>query len=140
MQKYPESDKLEWNRDSDNFNILNEADIMISDFSGVIFDFALVFEKPVIYTEFKLDKSPYDCAWDDEPLWLDSALPMIGRQLTQDNFQNISTLINDCVNGSDSIDLENGRNTAHDQAWANTGNSANLIADYLLNKHKELIK
>ena len=40
MSKYPD---LEWNFDNDNFDILNRADLLISDFSGVIFDFALVF-------------------------------------------------------------------------------------------------
>ena len=39
MKQFPESDRLRWNRDSDNFDVLNEADILISDFSGVIFDF-----------------------------------------------------------------------------------------------------
>ena len=47
MNEYPESDRLEWNRDTDNFNVLNRSDILISDFSGVIFDFSLVYDKPV---------------------------------------------------------------------------------------------
>ncbi len=38
MRDYP---SLEWNQDIDNFDVLNRSDILISDFSGVIFDFAL---------------------------------------------------------------------------------------------------
>ena len=34
---YPDSDQISWNRDSDNFEALRKADIMISDFSSVIF-------------------------------------------------------------------------------------------------------
>ena len=40
-----------------NIDVLNEADILISDFSGVVFDFSLVFNKPVIYTEPSMDWS-----------------------------------------------------------------------------------
>ena len=64
---YPESDRLEWNRDTDNFEVLRRSDIMISDFSGVIFDFALVYDKPVIYADTEFDKSPYDAWWLDKP-------------------------------------------------------------------------
>ena len=46
--QYPDSAQLEWNRDTDNYEVLKRADILISDFSGVIFDFALVYDKPVI--------------------------------------------------------------------------------------------
>ena len=33
MAQFPDSDKLEWNRDNDNFEVLRRSDIMISDFS-----------------------------------------------------------------------------------------------------------
>ena len=69
MKKYPESSQLEWNRDSDNFDVLRRSDILISDFSGVIFDFSLVYDKPVIYTNPDFDLSPYDAWWLKEPLW-----------------------------------------------------------------------
>ena len=48
MKEYPESEHFHWNRDNDNFDILNSSDIMISDFSGVIYDYTLVFDKPLI--------------------------------------------------------------------------------------------
>ena len=40
MDQFPDSDQIEWNRDADNFEVLRKSDIMISDYSGVIFDFA----------------------------------------------------------------------------------------------------
>ena len=43
MAKYVENPKFSWNRDTDNFEVLRQSDILISDFSGVIFDYALVF-------------------------------------------------------------------------------------------------
>ena len=40
MRAYPDSPQLEWNRDADNYDVLRRSDILISDFSGVIFDFS----------------------------------------------------------------------------------------------------
>ena len=40
MNKYSNCKNISWNKDNDNFAILNKADLMISDYSGVIFDFA----------------------------------------------------------------------------------------------------
>ena len=51
MQKYPESEMFLWNRDNDNFSVLQAADILISDFSGVIFDYSLVFDEFCIGSE-----------------------------------------------------------------------------------------
>ncbi len=140
MAQFPESDKLKWNRDTDNFAVLNEADILISDFSGVIFDFALVFNKPVIYTEPSNDWSQYDCSWDTEELWTYQILPKIGRKLTSDNTGNIGTLIEACISGTDSKELAKGRDLAREQTWCNIGHGAEKTADYLIGKHDELVK
>ena len=140
MKHFPESDRLRWNRDSDNFDVLNEADILISDFSGVIFDFALVFNKPVIYTEPVNDWSQYDCSWDTEELWTYKILPRIGRKLTKDNFGSIGSLIEDCISGGDSKDLAAGRDLAREQTWCNIGQGSVKVADYLINKHSELVE
>ena len=62
MKQFPESEQLKWNRDNDNFEVLRESDLMISDFSGVIFDFSLIYDKPIIYTAAQIDTGVYD-AW-----------------------------------------------------------------------------
>ena len=67
MSAYPDSDQLEWNRDPDNFEVLRRSDIMISDYSGVIFDFAFVFDKPVICADTEMNVDPLDAWWLGEP-------------------------------------------------------------------------
>ena len=56
MKEYPAGDRLEWNFDNDNFEVLRRSDLLISDFSGIIFDYALVFLRPVIYDDVSYDK------------------------------------------------------------------------------------
>ena len=69
LDAYPASDQLEWNTDLDNFDVMNRSDILISDFSGTIYEFSLAFDKPVICMDTKFDDSPYDACWLDTPRW-----------------------------------------------------------------------
>ena len=135
MIKYPDSDLLEWNRDADNFNVLNKSDILISDFSGVIFDFALVYDKPVIYTDTEFDKSPYDAWWIDDELWTISALPKIGEKLDEDNLSNIKDLIDNCMENN--IYSQN-REQLRTETWANIGTGAEKTVDFIINKLNEI--
>lgn len=137
MQEYPDSDQLEWNRDTDNFDVLRRSDILISDFSGVIFDFSLVYDKPVIYTNPNFDVSLYDAWWLDTPLWTTTALPRLGRELTEDNMNNLKELIDSCLSDEQYI---KGRQEVKAETWEFVGQGAERTADYLINKYEELTK
>lgn len=135
MKQYPESEQLEWNRDNDNFDVLNRADIMISDFSGVIFDFSLVFNKPIIYAEIEFDSSPYDAWWLDYPMWTFSALPRIGEKLTPENMDTLKDMIDRCLNDPK---YEQGRRQVSEETWQYKGEGAKRVVDYLLNKYQNI--
>ena len=77
MSKYDDQAKVEWNKDTDNFNVLMKSDILISDYSGVMFEFTMVFDKPIIYTDTKFDARPYDADWIEETPWTFSILPFL---------------------------------------------------------------
>lgn len=135
MAKYPESDKIEWNRDRDNFDVLNRSDILISDFSGVIFDFSLIYGKPVIYTDPNFDVGVYDAWWLDTPLWTTTALPRIGQQLSEENFGNIKEIIDTCI---EDAHYAQGLAEVKAETWAHEGEGARRAVDYLINKYNEL--
>lgn len=135
MQEYPESEQLEWNRDNDNFEVLRRSDILISDFSGVIFDFSLVYDKPIIYTDPKFDVSLYDAWWLKTPLWTVSALPRLGRELTEENMQNLKELIDSCL---EDPTYAEGRRSVKEETWAYCGEGAARTAEYLINKYEEI--
>lgn len=135
MAAYPDSERLEWNRDNDNFCVLDRSDILISDFSGVIFDFALVFDRPVIYADTQFDKAPYDACWLDEEMWTFATLPKIGKQLTENNFEHIKELIDECLTETH---YREARDTARAETWEHIGEGAARTVDYLMEKHRAL--
>lgn len=135
MAKYPDSTSLEWNRDNDNFDVLNRADILISDYSGVVFDFSLVYDKPIIYADTEFDKSPYDAWWLDTPYWTMTALPMLGEKLPGDSLENIKQIIDECLNNPE---YAQKRLEIRNQTWVHRGEGTKRVVDYLEKKLKEL--
>ena len=126
--KYPDSDRLEWDRKSDNYDSLSRADVLISDFSGVVFDYAFVFEKPVIYADTSFDPKPYDASWVEGPMWHETVLPKIGVQLTEENAENIGEVIRECL---DSGELKENIRKVREESWQCVGESAVKVVDYL---------
>lgn len=135
MRDFPASEQLEWNRDNDNFDVLRRADLMISDFSGVIFDYALIFGKPVIYADTAFDKAPYDACWLDEEPWIFQTLPKIGRQLRQEDFGKLREIVDGMLQ---SPSYRAAIEQAREETWAHVGQSAALTAEYMIAKAKAL--
>lgn len=136
MSKFPNSEKLVWDRSVDNFEILRESDILISDFSGIIFDFALVFDKPVIYADTSFDKGPYDAWWLQEELWTFKTLPKIGTQLKLDDPDEIGRIIEKSLYSSK---LKDGRDNARKETWHNIGNAASSVSDYMIETRNNIL-
>ena len=136
ITKYPNSEMLEWNFDNDNFNVLNQADIMISDFSSVIWDYTLVFDRPLIYADTEFDKSPYDAYWLDEEMWVFKTLPTVGYPLNKESLPQMKEIIDKAIS---SEDLSRGREAARKMAWQHIGHSAELITDYCIEKYDALV-
>ena len=133
--EYKDNPKVEWNRDNDNFDILNRADIMISDFSGVIFDFTLVYDKPVIYTDTQFDVSPYDAWWSDDELWTYKVLPKLGVKLDSERIEDIKSVIDLVISDNK---FQKGRDMARSECWEYMGKGTERTVDYLMKKHDEL--
>lgn len=136
MSKYSDTSKIIWNKDNDNFEVLRQADILISDFSGIIFDFTLVFDKPLIYTDTKYDINPYDASWIDEKPWTFKILPELGLELNENNVGDIKELIDKCI---EDPSFSKGRDKARAETWIPMGNGAELTVDFILEKYNEVI-
>ncbi len=126
---------IEWNFDNDNFDILNRSDIMISDFSGVIFDYSLIFDKPVIHTKTDFDWSTYDGAVLDDKSWTDRTLAKFSEELNEENISNLKDIIDNMLN-SDKYNA--GRKEVKEEIWQNVGKASETTVEYLVNKINEL--
>lgn len=86
MAAYP---NLSWDAAADGFHSMAAADVMLSDMSGVIFDFAFLFEKPVLTLKYELNKlgmEAFDIPW--EP-WELTMLDTIGEQIDESGLSSL---------------------------------------------------
>ena len=137
IAKYPDSDKLEWNSDNDNFDCLNRADILISDYSGVVFDYNFVFNKPFIFTELSFRPDEYDAYWLKEEAWLIQTYRKIGKPLGEEWKTSLKESIDSTITD---VTLEEARSTAMKEGWNHIGESASRTADYMIAKRSELLE
>ena len=119
--KYKDNVNIEWDFNRDNIYSLSRADVMISDFSGVILDYAFLFEKPTIIPSFTFDKRGYDAIELKEETWTLKTLPKITVSLDEDNFSNISNIVNDTINNTS---LKDNIIKAKDEAYKCRGEAA----------------
>ena len=137
QRHYADCQEIVWNRDNDNFNVLNEADLLISDYSGVVYDYTLVFDKPLIYVDVPMDLSPYDAAWLEGPIWRDEVLPRLGIKLKREDFSIINEVIDNLLNDEG---FEHGRAEVRKEIWVNKGACAKCTADYMIDKWEGNLK
>ena len=107
------------------------------DFSGIIFDYTFLCDKPVIYVADNIDLRPYDAYDLGKELWQFETLKKMGIKLDENNFDNISEVIK---NASDSKELSEQRKIAKETAWMHIGNAGKNIADFMINKEKTFVE
>lgn len=134
IYKYAKCDLVKWNTDRDNFYVLDSSDVMISDYSGVIFDYALVFEKPIIYTNSHLTYDKYDAWWLKRPIWTESALPRLGIELTEERLSNIKNTIKFIMH---TTDFDKSRQEVRSETWMEEDKGAINVKNYLVEKYNE---
>lgn len=137
-KKYADSKNLEWDYERDNIYSMKKADIMISDFSGIIYDYTFLCDKPVMYVNAELNLKPYD-AWflpnNGKDIWQFSVLKKIGIELKSEQFDNIKNVIQGI---SDNKELAEARANAKAEAWQYQGEAGKNIADFMIQTLKNI--
>lgn len=128
QNRYKDKNNVEWDFNRVNIYSLSKADIMISDFSGVIFDYTFLFEKPVIIPSFTFDKRGTDAIEIDEEVWTFETIPKISFKLDENNFSNISQIIEDSINNET---LKNNILKAKEEAYMYEGQASKRAAQFL---------
>lgn len=133
-ERYRQNSSVEWDYSADNIYAMKKSDIMISDFSGIIFDYAFLCDKPVLYVSQDIDLRPYDADDLDHEIWQFTTLRKIGRELKEDQFDAIQHVIR---TAADSTEMQQAREQAKEEAWQHIGQGAARTVDFLVQKQQE---
>ncbi len=134
-QKYSGKKNLIWDYERENIYSLKKADIMISDFSGIIYDYTFLCDKPVMFVNAQMDLMPYDAYDVPHAPWQLSAVRDFGIELKEEQFADIKNVIE---KASDSRELAEKRRQAKEFAWEHQKESGEKVYEYLTEKQKSL--
>jgi CDP-glycerol glycerophosphotransferase (TagB/SpsB family) len=127
--RYKDTSSIEWDYERENIYSLNKADIMISDFSGIIFDYMFLCDKPVLYVSQNFDLRPYDADDIDHELWQSKTVKEAGIELREEDFPRITEIIK---NAGDSETLKQARKKARETAWQYPGEAGKNIFEFMV--------
>jgi hypothetical protein len=126
LRHYP---NLLWNSDIDGTQAMARANVMVSDLSGIVFDFVFLFERPVITLRYDVNKiglEVSDLPWD---LWELAVLDTIGTRIDEDEVDGLPTVIEqELAKGHRREKIRQLR----DESVANFGHAAMEAADELM--------
>ena len=127
---------LKWDNHIDNIHAMAESDLMIGDFSGVLFDYVALFNKPIITMEFHFNIIGYDLEdTAHKTPWVANALKEISVNLS--DFGDIKSIIDSTL--KDKIKAQN-RAKMKELLWHFEGKGGEKTAIELIKIHKSILE
>ena len=128
IELYKNTSNIEWDYNHENIFTLSKADVMISDFSGIIYDYVFLFNRPVLLSIRGLDLRPYDAYYlNEEPSYLQH-LRKLGLELDDSNLDSIKDTI---LSLSQNSVFQNSRIKVKKQLWQYQKESGKRVVNYL---------
>jgi CDP-glycerol glycerophosphotransferase (TagB/SpsB family) len=127
-KRYENNPNIEWDYCHENIFSLAKSDVMISDFSGIIYDYVFLFDRPVLLSLRGLDLRPLDAhCLKEEPSYLQS-IKKLGIELDESSLCFIKDTITNLIQD---VELQQKRQEVKDEMWQYRGESGKRIADYM---------
>lgn len=130
MKNFPTNEHFVWDREPDGLDSMCKADIMISDFSGIVFDFVFLFKKPVLSFKTHYDRKGKDSMDYPEIPWNIRNVEKTGRTLEEKDIDNLVEIIDEIiVSGLNTVDFDFLREGMDKYPYE----SGNRCAEFIIN-------
>lgn len=135
QQKYKNisRDILRWDFAPDNLPAMAQSDLMISDFSGIVFEYAFTFHKPVIMLSKELNLEQYDASDLSQSTWLQETKNRLGTGIESSQIKNIGEIIEKNLKKEIKEEIQ----TMTDKYWKHQGQCVENIVNYIETLIKE---
>jgi hypothetical protein len=113
---------------------MDEADLMLSDISGIIFDFSFVYNKPVVVLEIEVGRGGYEAEDINEPIWELEVINKLGVMVSPSEIDQLSRIIKQTLQNYRTDDLEKIKQ----QSLFNFGKAGGVAAQQIFTLSKQL--
>jgi hypothetical protein len=134
-ERYRNAANVVWDYSAENLETLAVSDIMISDFSGIIFDYIFLFDKPVIYTNAFFNIEMYDASDLNHLPWRFEVVKTFGKELQAADIEKLPDIIKEAAEDEHAA---SARQAAKEIAWQFIGDAGGRTVEFLTEKQKEI--
>lgn len=120
---------LQWDDASSPLAAMQGADILVSDISGIIFDYCFLTERPVVTLDFKVEKRGFEASDLPYEPWELRVLDLVGRKIRETDFARLPEIL--VQEAADSSRKEQIR-ALRDEFVVNFGCAAGQVVDELI--------
>lgn len=136
MEKYKTVSNLYWDLEKNGLKSMSQADILISDWSGIMVDYALLYQKPFLYFGTHVNYEMYDCNDLDNPeQWKYNMINKIGQKIKS---QDIDLILEIIKKQKEERCYRKYIEEATDYFWAHRGDAAKNVVDFLVSIQNSL--
>lgn len=96
-EKLSKYDGLEINKDLSPSGVIARSSLLISDISGIIFDFVFIGEKPIIVVNEKIERGGFEAEDVDFDVWEDAVLKDIARLIDSSNVDLLGKIVQELI-------------------------------------------
>ncbi len=123
---------LEIDRNPSGEASMGRSDVMLSDISGIIFDFFFIYEKPVIVIEDVIEKGGLEAEDIISEIWESTILDKVATPVNHNNINTLPSVVDQLIDKDITQELEELR----DRSLFNFPHAGSVAADQIL----EIIK
>lgn len=124
---------VSWDKNPDGNISMQKSAILISDTSAIRLDYLLLYQKPIITLESPIPNPEKFEIADLKESWMENELKHVSYVINKDNLETLGTKVEEMLNRTDMSDLSSFRDNIY-----NWGKSGEAIADYMINKLKDI--
>lgn len=90
LAAYP---NVAWDHGTSSLPAMVNSDVLVSDFSGIVFDYAFILERPVVTIAMDMDTRGMDAGDLPYPAWELDVLPELGASVAAENIRDLPEII-----------------------------------------------
>ncbi len=137
QKRYKDCPNISWDMSvSSNLESMAESDLLITDWSRIMVDYALLFKRTFLYTGTNVSNEVFDCHDLLDPYkWTYDVISQIGKKLYPEDMGHVVRIIDEIKND---VEYKEKLDMANEYFWAQQGRSAKNVVDFLVDIQKSL--
>lgn len=109
LAKYPNA---EIDRAPSPLAAMARADVLLSDVSGIIFDFAFIYEKPIVLMENKIKREGFEAEDVEQPIWEETVFDKIATVIDKTHLATLDLTLQNAIATYDARAIKDLRKAA----------------------------